>query len=257
MKILYLGVEPYELKDFLEEGNEVVYTSEKIEPGFITENNIELCISYRYRHIIKQNIIDESGDNIINLHISMLPWNRGSDPNLWSFLEGTPKGVTIHHVDAGVDTGDVIFQREVSFNKSDTLSSSYQKLNDNLINLFIEKWYYIKKRKYKRMKQDISEGNTHRMKHKEPHMHLLEKDGWNTQVSSIDGFLKERTDKDIIDDVQKIRERNNVNWMDAVRLCFELAPDRAREIFKDIKECDRIVNELLEELSENDAGGET
>ena len=139
MKILYLGVAPYALKDFLEkDGNEVICTSDKVTPGFITENKIDLCISYRYRHIIGQNIIDESGDNIINLHISLLPWNRGSDPNLWSFLEDTPKGVTIHHVDAGVDTGDIIFQKEVFFGPGETLSSSYQTLNTAIVHLFME-----------------------------------------------------------------------------------------------------------------------
>lgn len=61
-----------------------------------------------------------------------------------------------------------------------------------------------------------------------------------------------RTDKDIIDEIEAIRTRNNVNWMDAVRLAFELAPERARNIFKDIKNCDAKINELLEELSENE-----
>ena len=263
MKILYLGVEPYELKEFLEEdGNEVVCTSEKIKPGFIRDNEIELCISYRYRHIIKQNIIDESGDNIINLHISLLPYNRGSDPNLWSFLDDTGKGVTIHHIDSGVDTGDIIFNKQVIFEDEDTMSSSYLKLNLCVMELFKEKWEVLKSGKYERREQDLYAGSVHRMKDKEPFMHLLEEQGWGTPISKIKEWRlfeisnnapPPRTDIDIIDDIQKIRERNNVNWMDAVRLCFKLDPDEARKIFKDIKECDRIVNELLEELSENEA----
>lgn len=62
----------------------------------------------------------------------------------------------------------------------------------------------------------------------------------------------ERTDNDIINDIEKIRARNNVNWMDAVRLCFELAPEKARKIFKDIKDCDAKINELTEELANNE-----
>lgn len=61
-----------------------------------------------------------------------------------------------------------------------------------------------------------------------------------------------RTDKEIIDEIQEIRSKNNVNWMDAVRLCFELAPEKARKIFKDIKECDQKINELTEELANNE-----
>jgi len=61
-----------------------------------------------------------------------------------------------------------------------------------------------------------------------------------------------RTDEEIINEIQEIRSNNNVNWMDAVRLCFELAPERARVIFKKIKYCDQRINELTEELAEND-----
>ena len=66
-------------------------------------------------------MLDRLPGAAINLHISLLPWNRGSDPNLWSFLDDTPKGVSIHHIDAGVDTGDVIAQREVPLGLEGTL----------------------------------------------------------------------------------------------------------------------------------------
>lgn len=61
-----------------------------------------------------------------------------------------------------------------------------------------------------------------------------------------------RTDKDIIDEIEAIRAKNNTHWMDAVRLCFELAPERAREIFKAIRECDVKVTELTKELADNE-----
>lgn len=61
-----------------------------------------------------------------------------------------------------------------------------------------------------------------------------------------------RSDKEIIDEIQEIRSQNNVHWMDAVRLCFELDPDRARQIFKDIKHCDQKINQLTEELANNE-----
>jgi hypothetical protein len=61
-----------------------------------------------------------------------------------------------------------------------------------------------------------------------------------------------RTDIEIINEIQEIRAKNNVNWMDAVRLCFELDPEKARKIFKDIKDCDQKINELTEELSNNE-----
>jgi hypothetical protein len=59
------------------------------------------------------------------------------------------------------------------------------------------------------------------------------------------------TDQEIIDDIEKIRATNNVNWMDVVRMCFELAPQRARSLFSDIKECDRRIQQLSDKLANN------
>lgn len=61
-----------------------------------------------------------------------------------------------------------------------------------------------------------------------------------------------KTDREIIDEIEFIRSKNNTHWMDAVRLCFDLAPDKAREIFRNIKECDAKINELSKQLAENE-----
>lgn len=59
------------------------------------------------------------------------------------------------------------------------------------------------------------------------------------------------TDQEIIDEIEQIRARNNVNWMDVVRMCFELAPERARSLFSEIKECDRKIQNLSDRLANN------
>ena len=74
---------------------------------------------------------------------------------------------------------------------------------------------------------------------------------WDTNIKRYFEMNK-RTDDEIINEIEQIRARNNVNWMDAVRLAFELDADRARTIFKDIKECDARINELLNELADNE-----
>jgi len=60
-----------------------------------------------------------------------------------------------------------------------------------------------------------------------------------------------KKDLEIINEIEKIRSKNNVNWMDVVRLCFELAPDRARKLFSEIKECDRKIQQLSDDLANN------
>ena len=105
----------------------------------------DLVISYSYRHIIKAAVLDALPDKFINLHISLLPFNRGADPNTWSFLDDTPKGVSIHLIDQGIDTGPILYQREVVFDEEkDTLNSTYAALQHEIQNLFINHWDAIK-----------------------------------------------------------------------------------------------------------------
>ena len=98
----------------------------------------DFIISFGYRHIIKKDIIDLFPDKIINMHISYLPYNKGADPNLWSYLENSPKGVTIHKIDAGLDTGDILLQKNVQDNIEDTLKTSYDRLINEIVSLFNE-----------------------------------------------------------------------------------------------------------------------
>jgi hypothetical protein len=53
----------------------------------------------------------------------------------------------------------------------------------------------------------------------------------------------------IIDDVEKVRTKNNVNWMDVLRLAFIHAPDEAKELMKKINLEDNKISELFEKLS--------
>lgn len=98
----------------------------------------DLVISYNYRYIVKKEVIDYFGNKIINMHISYLPWNKGADPNIWSFIDNTPKGVTIHRLEEKCDSGKIILQKEIFFNEDiETLASSYIKLQNEIIDLFI------------------------------------------------------------------------------------------------------------------------
>ena len=72
--------------------------------------NPKLIVSYNYKHIIQPEIIVLMNGRLVNLHISYLPWNKGSDPNFWSFIDNTPKGVTIHKIDNHLDTGAILYQ---------------------------------------------------------------------------------------------------------------------------------------------------
>src|SRR3990167_11096462 len=125
MKVLFLGNPNSPLVDYLiGVGEKVIVTWDKIDPQTISTQKPDFLVSYGYRHILRENVLGMLPDRAVNLHIAFLPWNRGADPNFWSFAEHTPKGVTIHYLDKGVDTGDIIAQRSVMPFPHDTFKTS-------------------------------------------------------------------------------------------------------------------------------------
>lgn len=54
---------------------------------------------------------------------------------------------------------------------------------------------------------------------------------------------------DIIDKIEKIRSKNNVNWMDILRLAFKLDSESAKKIMKKINHDDKRISNLLKKLS--------
>ena len=95
------------LSDWISERCNLILWQEKLIVEDLEEIRPNLIVSFNYRHIITQDVIDFMNERILNLHMSYLPWNRGSSPNFWSHVEGTKKGVTIHLVSAGLDKGDI------------------------------------------------------------------------------------------------------------------------------------------------------
>ncbi len=184
MNILFLGYEKSPLIDFLrDKGHDVHQTEDKISGGLSIVNWADFVISYGYLHIIKKDIIDKFPDKIINLHISYLPWNKGKDPNFWSWVEDTSKGVTIHYIDEGIDTGDILTQKKVEFFGFETLRTSYMRLRYELDILFIKSWDFILSGALKPRKQ-IGQGSYHKGKDKESLLHLLT-EGYDTPVKEL------------------------------------------------------------------------
>ncbi|WP_432748547.1 formyltransferase family protein [Pectinatus frisingensis] len=129
--------------------NKVRIFYDKINMSVLKKISPDIIISYNYKYIIDKNIITYMKNNIVNLHISYLPWNKGSNPNFWSFIDDTPKGVSIHLIDDTLDTGVILFQKKVFFNeKNETLRTSYEKLHLEIKALFKKNWEKIKNGDY-------------------------------------------------------------------------------------------------------------
>ncbi len=149
MRVLFLTNNPLstELYRWLKEREgEVLLHEGRVSADLVRTRRIEFLVSYNYRYLIPPEVTGMfSEPRIVNLHISLLPWNRGAYPNVWSFVDDTPKGVTIHVVDEGIDTGDILLQKEVFLKEGEhTLRSSYELLHREIQKLFKENWDLIR-----------------------------------------------------------------------------------------------------------------
>lgn len=99
----------------------------------------DMMISISWGRLIKREVL-VLAKSAINLHLSYLPYNRGANPNVWSIIEGSPAGVTMHYIDEGADTGDIISQKEVAIASIDTGVTLYEKLVHASVELFKEVW---------------------------------------------------------------------------------------------------------------------
>tara|TARA_B100001059_G_C17291920_1_gene313163 strand:+ start:170 stop:358 length:189 start_codon:yes stop_codon:yes gene_type:complete len=61
--------------------------------------------------------------------------------------------------------------------------------------------------------------------------------------------MKKKNYSKIIDQIQKIRSKNNVNWMNILKLAFKLDPNNASKIMKKINYDDKKISKLLNKLS--------
>ena len=73
--------------------------------------NPDIIVSYGCS-IIKPPLIEAFKGRFLNLHLGLSPYYRGSGTNFWPFVNNEPEyvGVTFMHIDAGIDTGEIIHQ---------------------------------------------------------------------------------------------------------------------------------------------------
>jgi methionyl-tRNA formyltransferase len=102
---------------------------------WLLSKQLDVIILAWWPYLLKGAILD-AAPAILNTHPSLLPYCRGKDPNFWAIVEGAPYGVTLHHVNAAIDAGDIAFQKEIPVSWSDTGETLYQKALTGMVALF-------------------------------------------------------------------------------------------------------------------------
>lgn len=107
--------------------------------GRLRDTRADVIVVVAFGQILPQEVLDLTPYGCINVHASLLPAWRGAAPIQWSLLNGDQvTGVTTMQMDAGLDTGDILLQREVAIEPDETGGSLFDKLASSGAALCVE-----------------------------------------------------------------------------------------------------------------------
>jgi methionyl-tRNA formyltransferase len=129
---------------------------------------VEIIFLAWWPRIIPAYMINAPGTGVVNFHPSLLPYNRGRNYNFWTIVENTPFGVTLHFVDEGIDSGDILFQSRIEKGWEDTGETLYLKAQKEIVSLFKARYLDIIAGKYTRTPQNPEQGQMHYFKELDP-----------------------------------------------------------------------------------------
>ena len=89
----------------------------------------DLIVVAAFGQILPQELLDIPRLGCVNIHASLLPRLRGAAPIQWAVINGDAQsGITLMQMDAGLDTGDILFQESLPIEPGETGESLYEKL---------------------------------------------------------------------------------------------------------------------------------
>ncbi|HKF28879.1 MAG TPA: formyltransferase [Candidatus Binataceae bacterium] len=109
-----------------------VFFAEEIDDGWtarIAALNPAVIYSFFYRNLLPQRLLECARLGAYNLHGALLPKYRGRASVNWVLVNGESQtGVTLHHMVARADAGDIVAQRALDIDDSDTALTLYRRL---------------------------------------------------------------------------------------------------------------------------------
>jgi len=124
--------------------------------------SFDLGVLAWWPHLIRQPLAGLPAAGFINFHPSLLPFNRGKHYNFWALVEEAPFGVTLHAIDQGVDSGDIVAQRAIPYDWTDTGSTLHAKAQAEILALFCDTYPQLRTLAFERTPQDPAAGSFHR-----------------------------------------------------------------------------------------------
>lgn len=130
-------------KRLSDQGFEVKVSPDPYDADSDDEFSPDIILSSGYDRLLKPKTIQKFPNRLINLHAAYLPWARGIGTTLFATMLRYPYGVSVHFIDEGLDTGQLIARKLVPTERTDTLRTLYSKLLSATENLFFESFSKI------------------------------------------------------------------------------------------------------------------
>ena len=119
----------------------------------------DLNISMSYDQILRRPIIESAPLGFINCHAGKLPYYRGRNVINWAIINNEQEiGLTVHYVDEGIDTGDIILQHLLPISWDDTYGSVLEKIQKAFPDLLAKAVGLVEKGEVTRRPQAHLEG---------------------------------------------------------------------------------------------------
>lgn len=109
----------------------------------LKSSSVDLCLLLWWPDIIKKKLLDSVNIGFINLHPSLLPYNRGMNPYYWSIVDDTPAGVSIHFIDSEIDGGSLLCQKTIETSITTTGEQLYKLNKEAIVKLFMDNYQEI------------------------------------------------------------------------------------------------------------------
>jgi methionyl-tRNA formyltransferase len=132
----------------------------------IVEYQPDLCIVVGWYWVLKPELLKIVSHGWLGIHASLLPKNRGGAPLVWAILNGEIKtGLSLFYFDEGMDTGDIVAQKEVSIEFEDTIADVLAKTENQSIEIIRENYPLLLTGGAPRLPQDHSQATYVALRH--------------------------------------------------------------------------------------------
>jgi methionyl-tRNA formyltransferase len=132
---------------------EKLRTSESL--AVLADLRPDLIVVAAYGKILPARMLALPRHGCINVHASLLPKYRGAAPIQWAILRGeTVTGITIMQMDEGMDTGDILLQRETAIGPEETYGELQARLGELGASALVEAVALLKRSALQRKPQD-------------------------------------------------------------------------------------------------------